>query len=61
MRVFLLQNFLFTSKDENSPLKAIDFGLSDYVKPGQDYYLRFISLITLKKLSYGLIMRSFCR
>ncbi len=44
MRFFLLQNFLFTSKDENSPLKAIDFGLSDYVKPGQDYYLRFVSL-----------------
>ncbi|KAF5940996.1 hypothetical protein HYC85_022163 [Camellia sinensis] len=29
----LLQNFLFMSKDDNSPLKAIDFGLSDYVKP----------------------------
>jgi hypothetical protein len=28
------QNFLFTSKDENSHLKAIDFGLSDFVKPG---------------------------
>ncbi|KAI8535231.1 hypothetical protein RHMOL_Rhmol10G0158000 [Rhododendron molle] len=27
------QNFLFTSKEENSPLKAIDFGLSDFVKP----------------------------
>jgi serine/threonine protein kinase len=35
MRFFLLQNFLFTSKDENSPLKAIDFGLSDYVKPDE--------------------------
>lgn len=34
---FMLQNFLFTSKDENSTLKAIDFGLSDYVKPGQTY------------------------
>ncbi|KAI8532779.1 hypothetical protein RHMOL_Rhmol11G0240900 [Rhododendron molle] len=31
----LLQNFLFTSKDEHSPLKAIDFGLSDYVKPDE--------------------------
>ncbi|KAK6237601.1 hypothetical protein QUC31_003070 [Theobroma cacao] len=29
------QNFLFTSKDENSPLKAIDFGLSDFVKPDE--------------------------
>ncbi|KAG9147574.1 hypothetical protein Leryth_007365 [Lithospermum erythrorhizon] len=28
------ENFLYTSKDEHSPLKAIDFGLSDYVKPG---------------------------
>ncbi|CAN4109033.1 unnamed protein product [Withania somnifera] len=27
------ENFLFVSKDENSPLKAIDFGLSDFVKP----------------------------
>ncbi|KNA10693.1 hypothetical protein SOVF_141970 [Spinacia oleracea] len=29
------ENFLFTSKDENAPLKAIDFGLSDYVKPDE--------------------------
>ncbi|KAL3626787.1 CDPK-related kinase 5 [Castilleja foliolosa] len=28
-------NFLFTSKDENSLLKAIDFGLSDFVKPDE--------------------------
>lgn len=28
------QNFLFTTKDESSELKAIDFGLSDFVKPG---------------------------
>lgn len=34
LSVFLVQNFLFTSKDENSTLKAIDFGLSDFVKPG---------------------------
>ncbi|EPS58889.1 hypothetical protein M569_15923, partial [Genlisea aurea] len=27
------ENFLFTSKAESSPLKAIDFGLSDFVKP----------------------------
>lgn len=27
------ENFLFTSKDENSQLKAIDFGLSEFVKP----------------------------
>ncbi|KAE7999583.1 hypothetical protein FH972_003994 [Carpinus fangiana] len=29
------ENFLFMSKDENSQLKAIDFGLSDFVKPDE--------------------------
>ncbi|CAH9068877.1 unnamed protein product [Cuscuta epithymum] len=29
------ENFLFASKDERSPLKAIDFGLSDYVRPDE--------------------------
>lgn len=29
------ENFLFSSKDEGSLLKAIDFGLSDYVKPDE--------------------------
>ncbi|KAM7482529.1 hypothetical protein LguiB_007112 [Lonicera macranthoides] len=29
------ENFLFTSKDEKSPLKAIDFGLSDFVRPDE--------------------------
>ncbi|XXG86553.1 hypothetical protein AAC387_Pa11g1422 [Persea americana] len=29
------ENFLFTSKDESSGLKAIDFGLSDFVKPDE--------------------------
>ncbi|KAL8489298.1 hypothetical protein ACS0TY_025272 [Phlomoides rotata] len=29
------ENFLFSSKDEHSSLKAIDFGLSDYVKPDE--------------------------
>ncbi|XP_034693907.1 CDPK-related kinase 1-like [Vitis riparia] len=29
------ENFLFISNEENSPLKAIDFGLSDYVKPDE--------------------------
>ncbi|XP_068636522.1 CDPK-related kinase 5-like isoform X1 [Aristolochia californica] len=28
------ENFLFMLKDENSQMKAIDFGLSDFVKPG---------------------------
>lgn len=30
----MMQNFLFTTKDESAPLKAIDFGLSDFIKPG---------------------------
>ncbi|KAG1327689.1 putative Calcium/calmodulin-dependent serine/threonine-protein kinase 1 [Cocos nucifera] len=29
------ENFLFASKDEKSTLKAIDFGLSDFVKPDE--------------------------
>ena len=33
--IYLLdQNFLFVSRDEQSQLKAIDFGLSDFFKPG---------------------------
>jgi serine/threonine protein kinase len=28
------ENFLFVNKSEESPLKAIDFGLSVYFKPG---------------------------
>ncbi|CAN0911312.1 CDPK-related kinase 4 [Linum grandiflorum] len=29
------ENFLFTTKDEDAPMKMIDFGLSDYVRPEQ--------------------------
>ncbi|XP_054786291.1 CDPK-related kinase 5-like isoform X2 [Prosopis cineraria] len=29
------ENFLYVSKDENAELKAIDFGLSDFVKPDE--------------------------
>lgn len=29
------ENFLFLSTDENSPLKATDFGLSVFFKPGE--------------------------
>lgn len=43
---FLIQNFLYSSKDESSELKAIDFGLSDFVRPG------FSSLV----LSFGIII-----
>ncbi|XP_020551820.1 CDPK-related protein kinase-like isoform X3 [Sesamum indicum] len=31
------ENFLFTCKDESSQLKAIDFGLSDFVRPDQKF------------------------
>jgi len=33
------QNFLFKSTREDSPLKATDFGLSDFIKPGEQKYL----------------------
>jgi serine/threonine protein kinase len=29
------ENFLFKSPKEDSPLKATDFGLSDYIRPGR--------------------------
>jgi calcium-dependent protein kinase len=29
------ENFLFANKSEDSPLKAIDFGLSVFFKPGR--------------------------
>ncbi|XP_043715138.1 calcium-dependent protein kinase 1-like isoform X2 [Telopea speciosissima] len=32
------ENFLLASKEEDSPLKAIDFGLSIFFKPGEIFY-----------------------
>ncbi|KAF9619176.1 hypothetical protein IFM89_005730 [Coptis chinensis] len=32
------ENFLFKSAKENSPLKATDFGLSDFIKPGKKFH-----------------------
>lgn len=32
-----LQNFLFKSTEEDSYLKATDFGLSDFIKPGKSF------------------------
>ncbi|XP_037492053.1 CDPK-related kinase 4 isoform X2 [Jatropha curcas] len=29
------ENFLFTTRDENAPMKIIDFGLSDFIRPDQ--------------------------
>lgn len=31
------ENFLFKGKEEDSPLKAVDFGLSDFRKPGKHF------------------------
>ncbi|CAA7399639.1 unnamed protein product [Spirodela intermedia] len=32
------ENFLFKSSKEDSPLKATDFGLSDFIKPGRKFH-----------------------
>jgi calcium-dependent protein kinase len=32
------ENFLFKSTEEDSPLKATDFGLSDFIKPGKKFH-----------------------
>ncbi|KAK4347867.1 hypothetical protein RND71_034206 [Anisodus tanguticus] len=41
------ENFLFMSKDEIAQLKAIDFGLSDFVKPGSSNCAHDINANTL--------------
>ncbi|CAM6020432.1 unnamed protein product [Sphagnum balticum] len=33
-----LENFLFKSPKEDSPLKATNFGLSDYIRPGKRFH-----------------------
>lgn len=53
------QNFLFTSKDESSQLKAIDFGLSDFVKPGA-YLIVMINVSTFPGTLWGLNLDSPC-
>lgn len=44
IRLYLLQNFLLESKEEDSRLKATDFGLSDYIKPGIYIYVTSMSV-----------------
>lgn len=40
------ENFLFANKKESSPLKAIDFGLSIFFKPGKALgYLTFYGIV----------------
>lgn len=36
----VLQNFLFTSRREDADMKLIDFGLSDFIRPG-NYHIKF--------------------
>ncbi|XP_014755644.1 CDPK-related kinase 3 isoform X2 [Brachypodium distachyon] len=33
------ENFLFSTREEHSPMKIIDFGLSDFIRPGSAYYV----------------------
>lgn len=40
------ENFLFADKKETSPLKAIDFGLSMFFKPGKFCGTHDINLLT---------------
>jgi hypothetical protein len=37
------ENSLFANKKENSPLKAIDFGISIFFKPGKAYRSRYLT------------------
>lgn len=49
----VLQNFLFTTKDEHAQLKAIDFGLSDFIKPGTGW--GFIPVVLLARSLKGVL------
>lgn len=51
-----MQNFLFTTKDEHAQLKAIDFGLSDFIKPGELFNL----LRYFRSPSYMLGLHCYC-
>lgn len=46
------ENFLFSNEDEEAPLKAIDFGLSVFFKPGVLFYLILYLPIFYNLLSY---------
>ena len=55
------ENFLFANKKENSPLKAIDFGLSIFFKPGVEFRFFYPSsyefelIISGSRVVYGVI------
>lgn len=42
------ENFLFANKKETAPLKAIDFGLSIFFKPGTEHFYQNVFRIELK-------------
>ncbi|KAG6498840.1 hypothetical protein ZIOFF_038590 [Zingiber officinale] len=55
------ENFLFANKDENSQMKLIDFGLSDFVKPGEHCLLTcLIESAYFLINSVALNMKIFC-
>ncbi|KAH0942490.1 hypothetical protein HID58_002127 [Brassica napus] len=46
------ENFLYTSKEDTSQLKAIDFGLSDYVRPeARDFVKRLLNKDPRRRLT----------
>lgn len=47
------ENFLLLSKDEDSPLKATDFGLSVFFKPGEDSKIQYMYELAIIERSYG--------
>ena len=52
------ENFLFTNKKETAPLKAIDFGLSVFFKPGNLLSLTTAYYIVLMVSSIGCPFKS---
>lgn len=52
------ENFLFANKKETAPLKAIDFGLSVFFKPGKAFEHSFLYFIFVVFLSYHQLMSS---
>lgn len=58
--IFALQNFLFVSKEEDAVMKVIDFGLSDFVRPGNMTKSTFYSQsqVVSKLLNFSCIVSS---
>lgn len=44
MPIAISQNFLFTSRSEDADMKLIDFGLSDFIRPGNYFKLNYYVL-----------------